>query len=89
MTSSSKSETQLKRSEAMINSMTVAERRDPDWQVRLVADGGLLVDLALRKRINKLVADFQKMRSLMQQMGQGNFPVCQECSVWAIPQQLE
>jgi len=40
--------------------------------------------------INKLVADFQKMRSLMQQMGQGNFPGMPGMfRAWAIPQQLE
>ena len=69
-------ETQLKRSEAMINSMTVAERRDPDLLAsspsrrRRIASGSGFKEAD----INKLVADFQKMRSLMQQMGQGNFP---------------
>lgn len=69
-------ETQLKRSEAMINSMTVAERRDPDLLAsspsrrRRIASGSGFKEAD----INKLVADFQKMRSLMQQMGQNNFP---------------
>ncbi len=69
-------ETQLKRCEAMINSMTSHERRDPDI---------LASSPSRRKRIargsgykesdvSKLVGDFQKMRSLMQQMGQGGFP---------------
>jgi signal recognition particle subunit SRP54 len=69
-------ETQLKRCEAMINSMTSSERRDPDI---------LASSPSRRKRIargsgykesdvSKLVGDFQKMRSLMQQMGQGGFP---------------
>jgi signal recognition particle subunit SRP54 len=69
-------EAQLKRVEAMINSMTLEERRDPDL---------LSASVSRRKRIaqgsgyvlndvSKLVSDFQKMRSLMQQMGQGNFP---------------
>lgn len=69
-------ETQLKRCEAMINSMTSQERRDPDI---------LASSPSRRKRIargsgykesdvSKLVGDFQKMRSLMQQMGQGGFP---------------
>ncbi|GAB1538586.1 signal recognition particle protein [Scytonema sp. NUACC21] len=69
-------ETQLKRCEAMINSMTAQERRDPDL---------LASSPSRRKRIargsgykeadvSKLVADFQKMRNLMQQMGQGRFP---------------
>ncbi|KYC37640.1 signal recognition particle [Scytonema hofmannii PCC 7110] len=69
-------ETQLKRCEAMINSMTTDERRDPDL---------LASSPSRRKRIargsgyketdvSKLVGDFQKMRNLMQQMGQGRFP---------------
>ena len=69
-------ETQLKRSEAMINSMTIAERRDPDILAsspsrrRRIASGAGYKEAD----VNKLVADFQKMRSLMQQMGQGNMP---------------
>jgi len=69
-------ETQLKRCEAMINSMTMQERRDPDLLAsspnrrRRIASGSGYKEAD----VNKLVADFQKMRSLMQQMGQGNFP---------------
>ncbi|ABA23956.1 signal recognition particle subunit FFH/SRP54 (srp54) [Trichormus variabilis ATCC 29413] len=69
-------ETQLKRCEAMINSMTIQERRDPDLLAsspnrrRRIASGSGYKEAD----VNKLVADFQKMRSLMQQMGQGNFP---------------
>ncbi|MEH2375843.1 signal recognition particle protein [Nostoc sp.] len=69
-------ETQLKRCEAMINSMTRQERHDPDLLAsspsrrRRIASG-----CGYRESdISKLVADFQKMRSLMQQMGQGGFP---------------
>ncbi len=69
-------ETQLKRCEAMINSMTLKERKNPDL---------LASSPSRRKRIaggagyreadvSKLVSDFQKMRSLMQQMGQGGIP---------------
>ena len=69
-------ETQLKRCESMINSMTRQERQDPD----------LLASSPSRRRriakgsgyrepdVSKLVADFQKMRNLMQQMGQGQMP---------------
>ena len=69
-------ETQLKRCESMINSMTRLERQDPD----------LLASSPSRRRriakgsgyrepdVSKLVADFQKMRTLMQQMGQGQMP---------------
>lgn len=69
-------ETQLKRCESMINSMTMQERRDPDLLAsspsrrRRIATGSGYKE----SDVNKLVADFQKMRSLMQQMGQGNFP---------------
>jgi len=69
-------ETQLKRAEAMIGSMTQEERRNPDLLAgspsrrRRIAKGagyGL-------EDVSKLVSDFQKMRSLMQQMGRGQFP---------------
>ncbi len=69
-------ETQLKRCEAMINSMTPQERRDPDLLAsspsrrRRVAKGSGYKE----PDVSKLVSDFQRMRSLMQQMGQGNFP---------------
>lgn len=66
-------ETQLKRCEAMINSMTRQERQDPDLLAsspsrrrRIAAGSGYK-----EPDVSKLVADFQKMRSLMQQMGQG------------------
>ncbi len=69
-------ETQLKRCEAMINSMTAQERRDPDLLAsspsrrRRIASGAGYKE----SDVSKLVSDFQKMRSLMQQMGQGGFP---------------
>ncbi|NJL37789.1 MAG: signal recognition particle protein [Leptolyngbyaceae cyanobacterium RM2_2_4] len=69
-------EVQLKRAEAMINSMTLEERRDPDLlsgspsrRRRIAKGSGYGLD-----DVSKLVSDFQKMRSLMQQMGQGQFP---------------
>ncbi|MBH8556292.1 signal recognition particle protein [Nostocaceae cyanobacterium CENA357] len=69
-------ETQLKRCEAMINSMTRQERHDPDLLAsspsrrRRIASGSGYRE----SDVSKLVADFQKMRSLMQQMGQGQMP---------------
>ncbi|MBN3925736.1 signal recognition particle protein, partial [Nostoc sp. NMS4] len=69
-------ETQLKRCEAMINSMTRQERHDPDLLAsspsrrRRIAGGSGYRE----SDVTKLVGDFQKMRSLMQQMGQGGFP---------------
>ncbi|WNZ21443.1 signal recognition particle protein [Leptolyngbya sp. NK1-12] len=69
-------EAQLKRTEAMINSMTMAERKDPDLlagspsrRKRIARGSGYSLE-----DVSKLVSDFQKMRTLMQQMGQGNFP---------------
>ncbi|YAF94805.1 MAG: signal recognition particle protein [Nodularia sp. CChRGM 3473] len=69
-------ETQLKRCEAMINSMTRQERHDPDLLAsspsrrRRIAKGSGYRETD----VSKLVGDFQKMRSLMQQMGQGQMP---------------
>jgi signal recognition particle subunit SRP54 len=69
-------EAQLKRAEAMIGSMTLQERRDPDLlssspsrRRRIAKGAGFEVN-----DVSKLVSDFQKMRTMMQQMGQGNFP---------------
>ncbi|NJM98764.1 MAG: signal recognition particle protein [Phormidesmis sp. RL_2_1] len=67
-------EQQLKRCEAMISSMTVQERENPELlsgspsRRRRIAQGAGY----LEKDVSKLVTDFQRMRGLMQQMGQGN-----------------
>ncbi|WP_448515521.1 signal recognition particle protein [Parathermosynechococcus lividus] len=68
-------EVQLKRAEAMINSMTREERRNPELlagspsrRQRVAKGSGYQVT-----DVSKLVSDFQRMRSLMQQMGQGQF----------------
>ncbi|MBR8837218.1 MAG: signal recognition particle protein [Stigonema ocellatum SAG 48.90 = DSM 106950] len=69
-------ETQLKRCEAMINSMTQQERRDPDLlssspsRRRRIAGGSGYRETD----VSKLVSDFQRMRGFMQQMGQGRLP---------------
>ncbi|HEY9735879.1 MAG TPA: signal recognition particle protein [Trichocoleus sp.] len=66
-------ETQLKRVESMINSMTREERKNPELlssspgRRRRIAKGSGHGE----KDVSKLVSDFQKMRSLMQQMGSG------------------
>ncbi|NRB08389.1 MAG: signal recognition particle protein [Richelia sp.] len=71
-----KGETQLKRCEAMINSMTMEERKNPDIlssspsRRKRIARGSGYKD----GDVNKLVSDFQKMRAMMQQMGQGGMP---------------
>ncbi|NMF82555.1 signal recognition particle protein [Nodosilinea sp. P-1105] len=70
-------EVQLKRCEAMINSMTRQERKQPNLLAgspsrrrRIAAGSG-----HKEKDVGKLVSDFTKMRSMMQQMGQGGgFP---------------
>ena len=68
-----KGETQLKRTESMINSMTKAEKADPDLLAqspsrrRRVAKGSGFEE----KDVSKLVKDFTKMRSMMQNMGRG------------------
>jgi signal recognition particle subunit SRP54 len=66
-------ERQLKRAEAMIGSMTVKERRDPDLlssspsRRRRIAKGA-----GYRENdVTELVTNFQRMRSMMQMMGQG------------------
>jgi signal recognition particle subunit SRP54 len=70
-----KGEAQLKRVESMINSMTLEERKNPELlsgspsRRRRIARGSGHQD----KDVSKLVSDFQKMRSLMQQMGSGQF----------------
>ena len=68
-----KGETQLKRTESMISSMTKAEKADPDLLAqspsrrRRVAKGSGFDE----KDVSKLVKDFSKMRSMMQNMGRG------------------
>lgn len=72
-----KGEVQLRRTEAMINSMTTEERRNPELlssspsRRRRIAKGSGFVEAD----VAKLVSDFQKMRNMMQQLGQGGgFP---------------
>jgi signal recognition particle subunit SRP54 len=69
-------EAQLKRAEAMINSMTKDERHNPDLLAsspsrrRRIARGAGYQE----SEVSKLVSDFQKMRTMMQQMSQGGMP---------------
>ena len=68
-----KGEEQLKKAEAMIGSMTIEERKNPDLLAnspsrrRRIAKGSGHSD----KEVGELVTNFQRMRSLMQQMGSG------------------
>lgn len=71
-----KGETELKRTEAMINSMTKEERHNPDLLAsspsrrRRIAQGSGYQETD----VTKLVKNFTRMRGLMQQMGQGGMP---------------
>jgi signal recognition particle subunit SRP54 len=68
-----KGENQLKRTESMINSMTKDEKANPELlsqspsRRRRVAKGSGFME----KDVTKLVTDFTKMRSMMQNMGRG------------------
>jgi signal recognition particle subunit SRP54 len=68
-----KGEEQLKKAEAMIGSMTTAERKDPDLLAnspsrrKRIAKGSGHSD----REVSELVSNFQRMRSMMQQMGSG------------------
>jgi signal recognition particle subunit SRP54 len=64
-------ESQMKRMEAVISSMTMAERRDPDIlnasrKRRIASGSGTTV-----QDINQLVKQFREMRRMMKQMGSG------------------
>jgi signal recognition particle subunit SRP54 len=71
-----KGEAELKKAESMINSMTPSERKDPDLLAsspsrrRRIARGSGYKETD----VGELVSKFQKMRTMMQQLGQGNFP---------------
>jgi signal recognition particle subunit SRP54 len=66
-------ETQLKRTESMINSMTKEERGNPQLLAqspsrrRRVARGSGHEE----KEVSRLISDFTRMRSMMKQMSQG------------------
>jgi signal recognition particle subunit SRP54 len=69
-------ETQLRKIEAMIGSMTEAERRQPELLAaqpsrrrRIAAGSG-----HTPADVDKVLADFQKMRGFMQQMTRGGLP---------------
>ncbi|HAN46549.1 MAG TPA: signal recognition particle protein [Cyanobacteria bacterium UBA8156] len=69
-------EAQLKRCEAMIGSMTPSERRDPELLARSPSRKQRIAKGSGRslQDVTKLIADFQRMRSMMQQMGRGQMP---------------
>ncbi|MEB3228163.1 MAG: signal recognition particle protein, partial [Synechocystis sp.] len=71
-----KGEKELKRTEAMIGSMTVEERKNPDLLAkspsrrRRIAKGSGHSETD----VSKLVTNFTRMRGMMQQMGMGGMP---------------
>jgi signal recognition particle subunit SRP54 len=71
-----KGEKELKRTEAMIGSMTLEERKNPDLLAkspsrrRRIAKGSGHTE----SDVSKLVTNFTRMRSMMQQMGVGGMP---------------
>lgn len=66
-------ELQLKRAEAMIGSMTLEERRDPDLLANSPARRKRIASGSghTEKQVTELVQNFQRMRMFMQQMGSG------------------
>merc|ERR1712046_144707 len=71
-----KGENELKRTEAMIGSMTLEERKDPDLlakspsrRYRIAKGSGYS-----ETEISKLIKNFTRMRTMMQQLGNGGMP---------------
>ena len=71
-----KGETELKRTEAMISSMTLEERRNPDLLAKSPSRRHRIANGSghLETEVGDLVKNFTRMRSIMQQMGQGGMP---------------
>ena len=68
-----KGEAQLKRTSAMINSMTKEERQNPELLAKFLSRRRRIARGSGHEErdIGKLVKDFTRMRTMMQQMGQG------------------
>jgi signal recognition particle subunit SRP54 len=71
-----KGEDQLTHAEAMINSMTPEERRNPDLIARSMSRKRRVATGSGHSlnQVSKLMSDFQRMRDMMKGMGQGGFP---------------
>lgn len=71
-----KGEVQLKRTEAMINSMTVEERHHPELLAKSPARRRRIAKGAgyEERDVAELVKNFTRMRGMMQQMGRGEMP---------------
>ncbi len=69
-------EDELKKAEVIISSMTKMERGDPDLLAKTPSRRRRIAKGCGRteSEVNKLIADFTRMRTMMQQMTAGNFP---------------
>jgi signal recognition particle subunit SRP54 len=69
-------EDELKKAEVIIGSMTKMERGDPDLLAKTPSRRRRIAKGCGRteSEVNKLIADFTRMRTMMQQMTSGNFP---------------
>ncbi len=69
-------EDELKKAEVIISSMTKMERGDPDLLAKTPSRRRRIAKGCGRteSEVNKLIADFTRMRTMMQQMTSGNFP---------------
>jgi signal recognition particle subunit SRP54 len=69
-------EDELKKAEVIISSMTKMERSDPDLLAKTPSRRKRIAKGCGRteSEVNKLIADFTRMRTMMQQMTSGNFP---------------
>jgi signal recognition particle subunit SRP54 len=69
-------EDELKKAEVIISSMTKLERGDPDLLAKTPSRRRRIAKGCGRteSEVNKLIADFTRMRTMMQQMTSGNFP---------------
>jgi signal recognition particle subunit SRP54 len=68
-------EDELKKAEVIISSMTKVERGDPDLLAKTPSRRRRIAKGCGRSEseVNKLIADFTRMRTMMQQMTSGNF----------------
>jgi signal recognition particle subunit SRP54 len=68
-------EDELKKAEVIISSMTKVERGDPDLLAKTPSRRRRIAKGCGRteSEVNKLIADFTRMRAMMQQMTSGNF----------------
>jgi signal recognition particle subunit SRP54 len=69
-------EDELKKAEVIISSMTKMERSDPDLLAKTPSRRRRIAKGCGRteSEVNKLIADFTRMRTMMQQMTSGSFP---------------